>query len=310
MVGPAPEYRAEQDGGLFADWIPAADWAGARDDAEKFLALARAAQATAAVLDDYRVDDDYQQTIRAAGLPWLQFAGVIRHNLWANAFTDPSPGERAEFYKPFLRAGDVKLLLGPAYASLRSEFSRVPPADRSEVRRILVTFGGGDDLGAVLLALTALLPATPPGIEFAVVSGRHNPRNPQIADWIRASGEGRVELHVDPPDIARLFNTCDLAVMGGGTTTYEVAACGIPMVIVTIADNQVRQAEGWEQSGAGIFPGRLGEVGPDELASRCCGVIEDHIRRKRMSETARTMVDGRGAERLAAELLRLAGGSK
>lgn len=310
MVGPAQEYRTAEDAGLFADWIPMAGWTGARGDAEQFLDLARAAHAAAAVLDDYRVDDDYQKIIRAAGLPWLQFAGVTRHNLWANAFTDPSPGEQPVFYKEFLRADDVKLLLGPAYVALRSEFAGLAPVDRSQVRRILVTFGGGDDLGAILFTLSALLPAAPHGIEFAVVSGLHNPRNPQIADWIEAQGNGRVSLHINPPDIARLFNSCDLAVMGGGTTTYEVAACGIPMIILTIADNQIRQVAGWEASGAGIFPGRLGEVEPGRLVNTCLGLIGDSARRKRMSETARGMVDGRGAARLAAELMRLSSRQK
>lgn len=305
MVGPAREYRAAGDAGLFADWIPATGWTGARDDAEKFLDLARATHAAAAVLDDYRVDDAYQQIIRAAGLPWLQFAGVTRHNLWANAFTDPSPGEQPEFYKPFLRAADVRLLLGPAYAALRPVFTRMAPVDRSGVRRILVTFGGGDDLGAVLFTLSALLPEVSSATGFAVVSGRHNPRNPEIAGWIEAQGNGRVSLHIDPADIADLFNACDLAVMGGGTTTYEVAACGIPMIIVTIADNQIRQAEGWERSGAAIFPGRLGEVGAGQLVNQCLGLIDDAARRRRMSDTARGMVDGRGAERLAAELIGL-----
>jgi UDP-2,4-diacetamido-2,4,6-trideoxy-beta-L-altropyranose hydrolase len=305
MVGPAAEYRAGDDGALFADWIPATEWSSAPDDAEKFLRLAHAAGATAAVLDDYRIDDDYQRTIRAAGLPWLQFAGVTRHNLWADAFVDPGPGEQSEFYAPFLRIDGVRLLLGPRYAALRPMFAGLPAVERSGVRRILVTFGGGDDRGAILSVLSALMPATAPGIEFTVVSGRHNPRNPQIAEWIAAHGAARARLHIDSPDILRLFNACDLAVMGGGTTTYEAAACCLPMVLIAIADNQVRQAAGWEKSGAGIFPGPLDQIGSAELASHCLGLIEDTALRKRMSETGRALVDGRGAERLAQELLRL-----
>jgi spore coat polysaccharide biosynthesis predicted glycosyltransferase SpsG len=306
MVGPSPDYRAEGDKMLFDDWIPLPEWASGDRDAEMFAAVARNHGARRAVIDDYRADESFQEVLRAEGLIWMQhFDASKPRKFWADMIVHGSPSETAERWRPYLLNPDTEMLFGPSYAVLRPEF---PPAElRSagrDVERILISFGGGNDHGAIRLTLEALLGKTQDKVRFAVMSGSQNPNNASIQTWINENAGDQVTLHIEPKDVAGLFASCDLAVLGGGISIYEAASCGLPMVLMALADNQLRQCDAWERLGAAIFLGRLADVTTDMLTDRVIGLITDRPRRASMSAVGCSTVDGRGAQRLAGHLLK------
>ncbi|MDQ6437590.1 hypothetical protein RB623_26355 [Mesorhizobium sp. LHD-90] len=306
MVGPSADYRSGRDEALFDDWVPVLDWQSGESDAKTFAAVARAHGAKRAVVDDYRADEKFQQVLRDEGLVWMQhFDASKEHRFWADMIVHGSPSETAERWGPHLLNKDAEMLFGPAYSVLRPEFP--PPnlrPDERDVETILVSFGGGNDQGAVLLTLKALIGRTAPNIRFAVMSGSRNPNIPAIQDWIDDNAADRVTLHVEPTDIAGLFAGCDLAILGGGISIYEAAACGLPMLVTALADNQLRQCDAWEKLGAAIFLGPLRDVTPDLLADRAVPLIADPARRAQMTRIGRNAVDGQGARRLADHLLK------
>ena len=305
MIGPVAADARPEDQDIFSDWVPVPDWPSAAEDATRLVDLARRFDAGWAVLDDYRVDETYQLTLRAAGLRWLQFDGTARKPLWADLIVNANPAAHPEDYASVLHNPEAQLLLGPRYAVLRPEFASVEPRDpQRPVKRILVTFGGGDDRGAIELVLSTLLPETPSSVEFLVISGAGNPRNPSLVDWIDIFGQGRVSLHIDPPQVAPLFTTCDLAVIAGGTTIYEAACCGLPMILITIAENQAPQAMAWNRDGAAIFIGALTDISSGQIldsfrrfSSNSDGIV--YQARKALESSARN-----GAEIVAAEINR------
>lgn len=52
-----------------------------------------------------------------------------------------------------------------------------------------------------------------------------------------------IHFLVNISDMDKYMKICDIAVTAGGTTTYELCACGIPSVIYTLADNQLEIAK-------------------------------------------------------------------
>ena len=198
MVGPDEAYAKKEDRELFDAWLPL-EWSSGIDDATRLSALAEEFDAKMLVLDDYRVDEQYQLLLRGKGLKWLQFEARTSQPIWADIVLNASPGAQAEDYTPVLRNPEARLLLGTKYAVLRPEFSNVTPRNPERpVKKVLVTFGGGDDRGAIEYVLSGLLPVTLPDIKFMVISGKHNPRNVANQEWIESHGEGRVEFIVDP----------------------------------------------------------------------------------------------------------------
>lgn len=305
MVGPSNDYRTPADNELFIDWAPENPWTSGKEDALAFMEIARAHGATHAVIDDYRADEPFQDVLAEAGLVWMQhFDASKERRFRADMLVHGSPSETEQHWRPNMLNPDGEMLFGPQYSILRPEF---PPAnlrpDQRDVRQILVSFGGGDDMGAIRLTLDALVDLLP-DVRFAVMSGAHNPNNAAIKSWIANHCEGRVTLHVQPPEVAGLFAACDLALLGGGTSIYEAASCGLPMVLTALADNQLRQCEAWEKMGAAVFLGPVAKLTPDALRQTVTELVDDGSRRANMSSIGRNAVDGRGAARLAAHLLK------
>lgn len=302
MIGPDSGYAKAEDQETFDDWVPVPEWVSGQEDAISLLRLAKQHQASWLVLDDYRIDEDYQLSMRAAGMHWLQWDGSASKSLWADIVVNASPAACSKSYAKVLRNPHARLLLGPEYAILRPEFQQIKPRGLSRsVKQVLLTFGGGYDRGANELILSTLLPVTSLEQQFVVLSGATNPSNQRLKQWIEVHGEGRVSLHVDPEHVSPLFFTSDLAVMAGGTSTYEAAACGLPMLIITIADNQISQAKSWHSIGNAYYIGELDSVEPEQIMEGFDKIKK--ITFESNDKNAEGVVDGCGAMRVSSELI-------
>ena len=306
MVGPSTDYRVPADDGLFDEWVPCVDWQSEREDAHRVVEIARERGVRGIVLDDYRVRDDYQAEIRASGIPWLQFDYKADRPLWADIVVNANPVAPSMDYARMSRNPDSKLLVGPRYAVLRPEFPPVEVALRDgNVRRILVTFGGGDDRGAILFVLPVLLSCTRDDVELVIVSGANNPRNRELKQWVQRFGQDRTIVIIEPEDVAHVFASCDMAVMSAGTSTFEAASCGLPLVLISIAENQELQAKAWDTIGAAKYAGQFPGISEEELTTYVKTLVERVEMRQEMSVTSRKLVDGTGAKTVAGLFLQM-----
>ncbi|HTO31950.1 MAG TPA: UDP-2,4-diacetamido-2,4,6-trideoxy-beta-L-altropyranose hydrolase [Pararhizobium sp.] len=306
IVGPSEDLREPNDDTLFVRWIPMSGEQGPEQDARDFIAICREAGAVHAVMDDYRVDPAYQASLKAQGIRFMQqFDASKPWDFHADIIVNSSPYERAEDYATYVKNPDAQLLLGPKYAVLRPEFSEldIRPAGRP-VRRILVSFGGGDDLGAIRLTLDALADtAGAEGVTAVIVSGNSNPRNAEHAAHVATLPPGRAEFHIHPKNVAVLMNCCDLVIIAGGTMSYEAALCTLPMVLIALAPNQLRPCRGWaEQTGAEML-GTVDTVTVEMIRDALEALVSDTARRTDMALRGQAMVDKSGGQRLVSALL-------
>lgn len=212
---------------------------------------------------------------------------VVNYNIYA--FDIP--------YEEIYRGTKTKLLLGPQYAPLRKEFQNIEPCIRDTVQRILITVGGSDRYniaGKILREIT--VDERFSGIEFHVVAGR---LNPHIAD-LRELAEVNplIHIHQNVTEMAKLMQSCDLAVTAGGSTMYELCACGVPSVCFSWADNQLMSVKVFSEKG--LIPS-AGDMREDEV--KCIWRIVDSLNkylqdsslRRGKSSGMRSVTDGRGA---------------
>ena len=73
---------------------------------------------------------------------------------------------------------------------------------------------------------------------------------------------------------------------------------GVPMVAVTLAENQEPIAEAREQGGIALNAGWHDRLDTDRLRSQVGGLVNDAATRSRMSSSGQGLVDGKGAERV------------
>jgi UDP-2,4-diacetamido-2,4,6-trideoxy-beta-L-altropyranose hydrolase len=225
-------------------------------------------------LDGYRFDIRLQERLRSGGrLLVVDDHGTIGRYA-ADLVLDQNLGASDEMYRH--RSGDTELLLGFRYALLRREFRRSPadPPVPAHARRLLVSLGGDPPDWAVR------------GVEVAVA------RVPELAARWMSGGGG----------VAEAMAASDMALSGAGVTAWELCAMGVPSVLLVLADNQRPVAEGLVGAGASVSAGD-GGVEPDELALLLGSLAADPAMRRKLADTGRRLVDGRGARRVVTRLL-------
>jgi len=277
------------------------DETGGPDDRDAVIARARALGADAVVLDGPSFTPDYAAAIAAAGLRVASLDDlalaplptdvVINHNLGAESLRD-------RYARAHLR------LLGRRFHLLRREFRAAPPAGaplRATARRVLITMGGSDPVGATARVVTAM-PGT--GLELVVVLGpgfrADATLTVALADAERR-GHG-IQLHYRPRDLPAVMASCDLAVSASGGTLAELGYLGRPTVALAIVPDQVANARHHRELGLAVCGRPIDELSDDELAAEIAALLADEPLRRRLRDHTAASVDGRGAERVVEHL--------
>lgn len=278
---------------------------GSQADAGATVALAGSLGAHSIVCDGYRFGSAYQRAVRKAGpLLLIDDTGelgpyaaelVLNQNLHASEALYPD------------RASHTTLLLGPRYILLRREFLRAQPVEAplaERARRLLVTLGGSDPVGATVRVVRALgrLGA---GFEIRVLVGPGNPRLEEL-EVEAAAVPNPCEVVTDAARMPSHFEWADLVVSGAGSTCWELAYSGAPFVTIALAENQRSIAKSLEDAGVSRHAGWHADLDEDALAEAVGDLAFDREARTRMALAGRALVDGYGAERVAGRIARAA----
>lgn len=257
IMAPVEEFKHIIPKDLFVETIDEAFSDDVEHDAEKLIKFGNRLGASFYVLDDYRIDDSYQKIMRDNNKKWLQFDGFINKSIWADIVLNTTLTSQEKDYKKLLKNSQSRLLLGPEYLILREEFYSLKAQKNSQVEssKLLVTFGGGDDRGAILECLKTLAKFESKYKEIVVVSGLNNPCNEKNKDWIASSKLSNISYLINPENTSSIYQECSAAICSGGTTAYELAYLDKPMIIVSMADNQIPQGLMWGKIGKAFYIG-------------------------------------------------------
>ncbi len=200
---------------------------------------------------------------------------------------------------PYARIGTTLFFLGPQYALIDTAYAEAPVRRaRDRVERVLITVGGGVHAAALRSAMTAV-DAALDGIVTDVIAGPYADTAAVVAGMVWRP-TNRVVIHGPVSDPRPLMLEADVAVSGAGMTLYELAATGTPSVMILAGANQCRNVRGFEQAGAALFAGEADS--PDlgaALGGRLRELVVDRRLRTALGTSARRLVDGQGALRLA-----------
>jgi UDP-2,4-diacetamido-2,4,6-trideoxy-beta-L-altropyranose hydrolase len=197
---------------------------------------------------------------------------------------------------------DCRLLLGPRYALLRKEFPEVRKSVArrdGQVRRILILMGGVDADNQTEKAVAAVALAKRSDLDVDVVVGAEHPQIERVKNSCEVHG---FRFHVQARNVAALMASADLAIGGGGSTSWERCCMGLPAICVTLADNQAPIAHELARVGAIINLGAASEVSESELSHVLSVLMANPDRLVALSATSLGLVDGKGVHR-ACELM-------
>lgn len=268
------------------------------------------------LLDSYYVTENYLSALKPyAKTAYLDDLQLFDYPVDLLVNYDVIPDSALPFYQTaYQNAG--QLLLGAAYTPLRSQFLRKQIAIREQASDILVTTGGSDPYHFCLHFALKILHSENnnpwnrknfPHMIFHLVAGKLNKDKEQLRQL--ADSFSFLQIHEDVEDMASLMEHCDLAVSAAGTTLYELCALGVPAVSFSIAHNQTAAAKAFAQTGAIPWAGDLRQE-PDKVFEKIAAFLVSMgapssgslFLRKTAQEAMHSLVDGRGASRIAQAL--------
>ena len=248
---------------------------------ERVDAAVGAAPFDVIVLDGYVFGVELQHRIRDRAA--LTVIDDLRLPTDCDLAINPSPD--GEMMWPI---GATGFLGGTAYAPIRAIFVEARERalrDGRDPRTVLVSTGA-TDLGGIGRRVSLELRDHDKSVEVVRVVG---------PDAVFGSLDVQPREHalVAPPDLAGALATATLYVGAAGTTAIQAACVGTPAVVTAAVANQTAQAAALAAAGCAIA------ASPNDLAAACLTLLEDPARRETMSARGRTLVDGRGATRVA-----------
>jgi UDP-2,4-diacetamido-2,4,6-trideoxy-beta-L-altropyranose hydrolase len=270
------------------------------EDARQTAALARERGASWIAADGYDFSASWQQIVKESGTRLLLCDdGGRTGDHYVDLVLDTNPQARPEDYS----GSPARLLLGPRYVLLRREFllKRDAVRDTSRANRVLVTLGGADRDNVTLRILEALDRLPHSRLEVAVLIGPANPHLHELRGFA-ARARHRIGVYANSTDIASWMAWAEIAVAGGGITTWERAYMGLPSVTLVLADNQADVARAADQLGITRNLGAASSLDDRTISCALQSLLEEESARAGMAKRGRELVDGDGVERLLMHL--------
>ena len=194
-----------------------------------------------------------------------------------------------------------RYLLGIQYVPLRKEFWNTKPKVISEnAKKLLILTGGSDPYNISQKILEALDRRYYQKID--VICGKYNVYYDELIQIY--GNEKNIKFHRNVNHLEKYMMETDLAISAGGTTLYELCACGTPTLSYTFVDNQIDNAIQFDEEGIIKY---VGDIRTTDIVKNMKKyihkIMDDAQKRYDISKLMRMKMDGRGAERLAKALI-------
>lgn len=268
-------------------------WNNMDSELPSLLKILETEKADRLLIDSYQVTKSYLRALTS------QTKTLYIDDI--NAFIYPVDGivcyenywRKFDYYS---RYKETKLFLGTEYTPLRREFRHCETKKIQDRVEELLLLSGGTDPCDVLKSILENIDKDKYK-KINVICGRYYKgyRNLQFA----YQAIENVHIYQAVSNIEQYMKSADVAVSAGGTTLYELCACGTPSISYTFADNQLDNARQFQKEEIMDY---AGDARYDEVVNNIIyylNVYEKDIGLLRQrSQKMREFVDGEGAFRI------------
>ena len=234
-------------------------WLGAKwqKDAKDTVKILLKRKPMFLILDHYAIDVNWENYVKLlTGVKIMVIDGLAnrRHN--CEILLDYTYSQKGKKRWDKLVPLNCTLLQGTKYILLRSEFIKAKKnlyTRKGEIKRILIAFGGSENMNATITALNAIISLNKDNIFVDVVVSKNFEDTNKIKKICNI--KKNIKLHIQSSNIAELMSKADLSIGAGGTMLWERCFLGLPSLIISTADNQIKQSSAVHSYGAAIYLG-------------------------------------------------------
>ncbi len=256
------------------------------------------------VVDHYDLDAEFETACRGWAERILVIDDLADRAHDCDFIVEQAPTGMTARYQNLL-PGHCRMLTGPRYALLRSQFAedRFSHLARSgrQTDRVFVMFGATDAKALSPMAAEAIMLAND-RLHADVVIGSMAPTLGKLRRLAEQSA-GRIAVHLDEARPAMLMLRACIAIGAAGGNAWERCCMGLPTLVLQTGANQSRYAAALSAAGAARFLGHHDEVSVDDIAEALSDVLAAPADLETMSRASAVMCDGLGAGRVSAILM-------
>ena len=200
-----------------------------------------------------------------------------------------------------------KHFLGSEFAPLRAQFRNTQKNSKNtQKKQVLLTTGNTDLLGIMPRLLEAFLSdESLKNLEFLAISGAFNEHENELLAL--SAKHKNIKVLKNPENMAQIMSEADFVLSAGGSTLYELASLAKAVICFSIAANQ-NNIKSWAEAGAMLYAGDA-KADFSSVVARSLNLLKSLLNDENLAKTlgqkAHFFVDGKGAIRLAKELLSL-----
>ena len=248
------------------------------------------------LLDTYKVTYDYLSTIRK------YTKTVYIDDLNEMKYPVDILISYCNYYQKFNyneRYNDTKLLLGTKYVPLRKEFSS--PSKKTinkTIKEILIISGGTDNYHVI----EKILKKINSDYLITCICGRYNTDFDKLKEIYKE--KNNIFLYKNVNNIEEYMKKVDVVISAGGTTLYELCACGTPTITYSIADNQLDNVNSFNDEKIMFY---AGDFRKDDVSNNILKILKEYTYnfRNKVSISMQNKVDSKGTERIIEEIMKL-----
>jgi UDP-2,4-diacetamido-2,4,6-trideoxy-beta-L-altropyranose hydrolase len=264
------------------------------------------------IVDHYAIDrtweDGVQQAYPNAKILIIDDLADRKHR--AHILLDQNLGRRPQDYSDLVPE-ECKLLLGPQYAILRSEFAEYRAQSLSRrkniknISSILINMGGGDKLNTSEKILRVIKECNlHPKTNITVILGPQF-QNKESIILCAENMTYKTDILFDVANMAETLSNADLAIGAAGSSCWERCTLGLPSMLLVLADNQTDIAQNLGKLKCAISLGNINENSWKKLLQETLSkiTIEDI---QKIGTNSEKICSGDGVSKLRLEMLQYA----
>ncbi|OEU66650.1 MAG: acylneuraminate cytidylyltransferase [Desulfovibrio sp. S3730MH75] len=251
------------------------------------------------------------------------FTNASSKNVLICTIDDPTPNRIKSdlaFYPPVPQVKELgwenyagELFCDWNYIPLRKEFANCTSpvhhpknlahhSKSSTPPELLITAGGSDPAELTLKILLALRALNEPFHAKVIIGPMF--KNLDKIKGISLELGNKVELIDGVTTMSELMQESDMALVSFGMTAYELAACGVPQLLMCLTDDHERSASALHDAGAAISLGRYDFVSEHILIESLRKLISSATLRSEMSSNAQKLGIGNGSSNIVSIIIK------
>jgi UDP-2,4-diacetamido-2,4,6-trideoxy-beta-L-altropyranose hydrolase len=207
------------------------------DDKDELVNVIKKLNIDLLIIDHYGIDYEYEKYIKdSIDVKVLSFDDTYKRH-YCDILLNHNISANKKKYKDLVPSF-CELRCGSQYTLIRDEFIKEKQyknkKQKTKIKNIFIAMGGADPLNANMKVLKKLKSIKNLDINVVTTTANKNLKQLQRYSFLNKN----VKLHVNTTKMAKLINSCDLAIVTPSVTVHEVLFLKKPLIAIKLADNQ------------------------------------------------------------------------